>query len=93
MAVVPAKKISWTPPPRCPACGEVVVACAQNMPLVQDEAGRVYCREHGHLAAPHYPEKLANYERWRAKQAERLASARVSTTAGPAKEPREGEPD
>jgi hypothetical protein len=40
-----------------------------------DEAGRLYCRRHGHMVAPEYDGVLAKYERRRAVLVEVLHDA------------------
>jgi hypothetical protein len=63
MAIKPATEVNWKPPPRCPICGVGVTPSGRTMPIVEDDEGRVYCRDHGDTIEPGYAAKLATTRR------------------------------
>jgi hypothetical protein len=62
MAIKPATEVNSKPPPRCPICGVGMTASGRNMPVVEDDEGRVCCRDHGDTIEPGYAAKLAEYQ-------------------------------
>ena len=75
MPIKPASEVSFSPPPRCPRCNAGVLPYGRREPLVVDEEGRVYCRDHGALIEPSYPDVLDAYRE--ARMAKRLAGIRA----------------
>lgn len=67
MAIKTAREIDFSPPPRCPRCNIGVLAYGNHEPLVVDDEGRVYCREHAVEVEPTYPVVLAAYREQRVK--------------------------
>lgn len=61
MAIKIAREIDFSPPPRCPRCNGGVLPYGNNEPLVVDDQGRTYCREHAAEIEPTYPAVLAAY--------------------------------
>jgi hypothetical protein len=61
MAIKTAREIDFSPPPRCPRCNVGVLPFGNHEPLVVDDEGRVYCREHAVEVEPTYPVVLAAY--------------------------------
>ena len=72
MPFKPASAISFSPPPRCPQCGDGILPYGRNEPLVVDELGRVYCRNDGLKKEPSYQAVLDAYRNERQKR--RLAA-------------------
>jgi hypothetical protein len=58
-----AHELSFSPPPRCPhpGCGTGLLAYGRDEPFAVDAQGRPYCRVHGVVIEPTYPERLAAY--------------------------------
>ena len=72
MPIMSASNITWSPPPRCPACGDGILPSGRSMPFAVDAEGRVYCRRHGSHIDPTYPTKLEEYETWRRLRSEAI---------------------
>ena len=61
MPIKIAREIDFSPPPRCPRCNVGVLPYGNLEPLVVDDQGRTYCREHAAEIEPTYPAVLAAY--------------------------------
>ena len=70
MPITPACKINWNARPKCPKCGVAVVPTGKQQPYAIDSAGRVYCRQHGHIIEPAYKQQLKAYKDMRNAQKE-----------------------
>ena len=56
MSIKRADELSFSPPPRCPVCDIGIIAYGPSHPFAVDEEGRIYCRRHGSMIEPSFPE-------------------------------------
>lgn len=62
MSIKRADELSFSPPPRCPVCDIGILAYGKSHPFAVDEQGRIYCRRHGSMIEPNFPEVYDAYK-------------------------------
>jgi len=62
MAIKRADELNFTPQPRCPICDIGIWAYGDSHPFAVDEQGRIYCRWHGSMIEPTFPEVYDAYK-------------------------------